>query len=395
MMAKMTPRERMITAMTNGVPDLLPVAPDVSNMIPCKLTGKPFWEVYYFNDPPLWEAYLNAVKTYQFDGWFTDGEMQYQWPGERYRAIEDMRKTEDRWVVRFRGRIDGIPYTTETTYYAADSPTTTEKMIKNIESEWELVEKVFAPPVGYNPDKLKQQRRAVGELGAFGIALGYPGLHTWFGLFQGGLEALSYAYYDHRELLLRMRDLHEAQLIRQMEMVIAERPDFILLGASGTLTLSSPAIARQLCLPTIQKLTRMAKAAGIPTMIHSCGKERLLVQWCAEETELDCINPLEVPPMGDCDLAEIKRLYGKSLALMGNLHTTSVMLMGSVREVRQAVLQAMVDAGEGGGFILSTGDQLGRDTPEENIREMIATAREFGSYPLDVERIRTELRRLG
>ena len=138
MINKMTARERMMAAMTNGVPDRVPVAPDMSNMIPCKLTGKPFWEVYYFNDPPLWEAYLNAVKTYGFDGWFTDGEMQYQWPGERYRAIEDMRKTAERWIVRYRGRIDGIPYSTETTYYHADTPTNTEKMIKNIETQWEL-----------------------------------------------------------------------------------------------------------------------------------------------------------------------------------------------------------------------------------------------------------------
>ena len=72
----------------------------------------------------------------------------------------------------------------------------------------------------------------------------------------------------------------------------------------------------------------MARQARIPTMLHSCGKERLLVQWCAEETDLDCINPLEVPPMGDCDLAEIKRLYGHRLALMGNLHTAQVMLLG-------------------------------------------------------------------
>ena len=67
----------------------------------------------------------------------------------------------------------------------------------------------------------------------------------------------------------------------------------------------------------------MAKQAGVPTMLHSCGKERVLVKWCAEETDLNCINPLEVPPMGDCDLAELKRAYGGRIALMGNLHTTT------------------------------------------------------------------------
>ena len=45
-MEQMTPRERMLTAMRNGTPDLVPVATDMSNMIPSRLTGKPFWSIY-------------------------------------------------------------------------------------------------------------------------------------------------------------------------------------------------------------------------------------------------------------------------------------------------------------------------------------------------------------
>ncbi len=393
-METMTPRQRMLAAMTNQIPDRVPVAPDISNMIPCRLTGKPFWEVYYFGNPPLWEAYLNAVKYFGFDGWFVDADMQYQWPGERYRAVEDMQKLADRWIVRCRGRIDGQHYTTTTAYFVADSPTATEKIIKDLVADWSLVEKLFAPPIGYNPARFQLQRKAVGELAAFGVPLSYPGFHNWFDLVQGSVEALTYAYYDHRDVILRLRELNEQMVVRQMEMALAERPDFILLGASGTITLQSPSIARELALPTIKKLTAMARAAGIPTMIHSCGKERILAKWCAEETDLNCITPLEIPPMGDCNLAEVKQKFGKKLALMGNLHTTEVMLRGSPETVKRASLQAILDAGEGGGFILSTGDKCGRDTPDENILAMLRTAQEFGQYPLDVDRIKKEMQRL-
>jgi len=112
----------------------------------------------------------------------------------------------------------------------------------------------------------------------------------------------------------------------------------------------------------------MAKRAGVPTMLHSCGKERELVRWCARETDLDCINPLEIAPMGDCDLAELKREHGGRIALMGNLHTTEVMLQGTPVDVEHASREAIEAAGEGGGFILSTGDQCGRDTPDDNGR---------------------------
>jgi uroporphyrinogen decarboxylase len=99
-----------------------------------------------------------------------------------------------------------------------------------------------------------------------------------------------------------------------------------------------------------------------------------------EETRLTVIDPLEIPPMGDCSLAELKRLYGDKIILKENLHTTDVMLRGSVDEVIAASKQAIADAAKGGKFILSTGDQCGRDTPDENIRAMVATARSYGRY---------------
>ena len=66
--------------------------------------------------------------------------------------------------------------------------------------------------------------------------------------------------------------------------------------------------------------------------------------------------------------------------MKGNLHTTNVMLRGSVDDVIAASKKAIDDAAAGGRFILSTGDQCGRDTPDENLRAMIETARTYGRY---------------
>jgi uroporphyrinogen decarboxylase len=79
-------------------------------------------------------------------------------------------------------------------------------------------------------------------------------------------------------------------------------------------------------------------------------------------------------------LRDLKRLYGKKLVLKGNLHTTEVMLKGTSADVIEASKRAIDDAAEGGRFILSTGDQCGRDTPEENIFAMIETAKIYGKY---------------
>lgn len=54
-------------------------------------------------------------------------------------------------------------------------------------------------------------------------------------------------------------------------------------------------------------------AAVIPGYVHLCCPEKELVKIMAEEALLTVIDPLEIPPMGDCNLAELKRLYGKKL----------------------------------------------------------------------------------
>ena len=56
----------------------------------------------------------------------------------------------------------------------------------------------------------------------------------------------------------------------------------------------------------------------------------------ANETDLTCIEPLEIPPMGDCDLKEIKERHGGKISLKGNLHTTEIMLYGTPKQVEDA-----------------------------------------------------------
>ena len=73
-------------------------------------------------------------------------------------------------------------------------------------------------------------------------------------------------------------------------------------------------------------------------------------------------------------------MFGAKISLMGNLHTTTDMLLGDAEHVERVSIEAIDAAGHEGGFILSTGDQCGRDTPDENILAMIKTARNYGRY---------------
>jgi len=379
----MTARERMMAAIRPSrgrLPDRVPAAPDISNMVPCRLTGRPFWDIYMHGDPPLWRAYIDAADHLGIDGWFTYGRLEWEFEEHFETTAETLSETEDRIVRRSTTRTPHGNAVRETTYFVADPPSATLKPITDIAAQFELWSALNPEPVGFSGELLDEQREALGEKGVLGVGVGVPGFQSWFYDVEGGVEALTYAWMDHPELLERMRELQHRRFVKMAEMVCRAKPDFILTGGSGSLTLQSPELFRKYSLPTLKEVCRIAAEAGVATMVHSCGRERELVKICAEETGLDCINPLEIAPMGDCDLGEIKREFGGRIALMGNLHTTEVMLKGSREDVLDASRAALEAAKEGGGFILSTGDQCGRDTPDENIRAMVEACERWGNY---------------
>jgi uroporphyrinogen decarboxylase len=381
----LTPRERFLTAVRNGVPDRVPATPDISNMIPAKRTGLPFWDIYFRKTVPLWRAYLDAADYFGIEAWVAScwgygGQFR---PNPAVEVTHNVRPlpTQDAWVRQTRVRTPAGELTGEDICFRADPPTPTGKLIKDLAADFPKYKWLLQPPVAIDRQRWDVVRDECARRSqAFGVGMVYPGFHEWFNVVQGGVEALTYAYLDTPEILDEWCELQTAAGTKAMELILAERPDYVLFGGSGTITLASPELARRYALPALQRWSRMCREAGVATMLHSCGKSRVLVDLLVEETDVNCINPLEVPPMGDVDLAEVKRARGKQIALMGNLHTTAVMLRGSADHVREKAREAIRVAGPGGGFILSTGDQCGRDTPEENLFALVEIAQEFGVY---------------
>ena len=381
MSVEITSKERLMIAIAGKTPDRVPVIPDFSNMIPAKMTGKPFWEIYLNNNPTLYHAYAKAAAYYGIDGWY-----------QAYGAVTFKRKNAVRInrsiLSRGAGRIvERVEHETpcgslweEITYYTSNPPTVTRKMIKDISQDFNKIKYLYDDITGYDVSKMSEYKKICGDSGIFTLIVGYPGMHAWSGLFDGNLEAAVYAYYDNAGIFDEWAMIQERSILQEAEIMLSTKPDVLLLGGSGTLTLASPELVRKYALPTIKKVTSMAKQAGILTMLHSCGKSMAFLEMLVNETDLDCINPLEEPPMGDVQLAEVKRLYGDRISLMGNLNTTDVMLLGSTEDVERAAKKAIDDVAKGGGFLLSTGDQCGRDTPEENIFKLVEVAKTYGKY---------------
>jgi uroporphyrinogen decarboxylase len=377
----MTPRQRLLRVLSGKIPDCVPVSPDFSNMIPARLTGKPFWDLYLYNDPPIWEAYIQCAKRFEIDAWM-DGNFNLRFPSEPSPAAEGwedyvVSRTPERLIVQAARAVHGRLAWKERVrvYPVADPPSFVKPEslgLPAVPERYEPVENV--KPVDRGPSGLKRVKELMGDQGLVGVSLTSSAVLT--------SEEAIYDYYDHPERHAEWAEARVEAVERRFRNIMAMdvKPDFLCVGGSGTLVFQTMAIFRQLAFPAVRRGIELAAAAGIPTHIHSCGPEAELVAIMAQETQLTVIDPLEVPPMGDCRLAELKRLCGHKLVLKGNLHTTDVMLRGSVEAVVAASKQAIDDAAGGGRFILSTGDQCGRDTPDENLRAMVQTARIYGRY---------------
>jgi uroporphyrinogen decarboxylase len=376
----MSSRERFMTAIRLGRPDRVPVCPDISNMIPCRLTGKPFWEIYAHANPPLWKAYLAALDYFKFDGWVNYGGVEWKFKTPVEHVTRVVSHDDERLIESHVHRTPAGDLEDVVLYQRDNPPTAIKRFVDDIEADLPKLRYLFEEPIGYDDSTFREIQARAGEKGIACIGCGTPGFQEYFWLLNGGLEAVTYAYYDHPDAMEELRLMSHRMYVKQAEMLCDIKPDCICTGGSGSITLQSPDLWRKLSLPTLKEICRLAKQAGVLTMVHCCGKERCLVEACAEETDLNCVNPLEIPPMGDCNLAELKRSFGKKISLMGNLHTTDVMLKGTPADVERAARKAIDDAAADGGFILSTGDQCGRDTPDENIFKLVEVAETYGRY---------------
>ncbi|HUU31894.1 MAG TPA: uroporphyrinogen decarboxylase family protein [Phycisphaerae bacterium] len=372
--------------MRNQVPDRVPVAPDISTYIPLKRTGltdQDFWTEGK-GGTPLWQAYLAAADYFGMDAWTApafglptiDEPAQVEW-----KSRCEVDPARDAMVRTATVSTPDGELTEVSVCFRGDQPATPEKLIKDLTKDFRKFKHTQPMPKSLDVKTLETFREACRKRDyAFGVTITYPGFHMWNCYVHGGIEALSYAEMDTPEILQDWFEWDLERGTRLMELALQAGLDYILFGGSGTITMASPSLAAKYAIPALKRWSKMAKEAGLPTMLHSCGKNRVLADMLAAETDVGMLNPLEPPPAGDIDLGEVKRVHGRRLAFMGNLHTTDVMLNGTVQFVREKAIEAMRDAGQGGGFILSTGDQCGRDTPEQNICAVVNAAKEYGNY---------------
>jgi uroporphyrinogen decarboxylase len=385
----MTRRERMLTTLRHGKADQVPCCPDHSIMVPLKLKNKPFWDFYIdqkqgvfydvYNNENLFQAYVDACRYFGTIAWCWYMSPAIEQEDVSY-SHEILEKNSEKIVTRTTMKTPDGELWMETIFPKYDPPTPIRKYIKDFKEQFKFL-KYFYPDlknIDFGP--VIREKEYVGDQGVNCVPVIPPSLVHLDGIVDGGLGTLGLVYYDYPELIRRYKQMHEEWSLRYLDKIIeAECCDEILTGGSGLMTWQSPQILSDLSLDGLKSITRVCKENGMISHVHCCGFERELVKACAEETDLDVIEPLEPPPQGDCDLGDLKERWGDKLVLKGNLHTSHVML-ADVSTVEREAIKCIESAAENGSYILSTGDQCGRDTPVENIFKLVEVCEKYGKY---------------
>ncbi|MHB1134591.1 MAG: uroporphyrinogen decarboxylase family protein [Chloroflexota bacterium] len=133
-----------------------------------------------------------------------------------------------------------------------------------------------------------------------------------------------------------------------------------LMDALASASQISPTTYRRWAQPYEARMADLAHARGAYQMLHICGNTTRNLEAMADTGSdvLDLDHAVSV--------AEAKRRVGGRVCLKGNVDPVGTLLQGTPEQV-EAECRAIIAAGGPGGFILSSGCQVPRDTSVENV----------------------------
>ncbi|MFX1516998.1 MAG: uroporphyrinogen decarboxylase family protein [Promethearchaeota archaeon] len=199
---------------------------------------------------------------------------------------------------------------------------------------------------------------------------------TYLGM---GIEYFFLSLYEQPELVKAVVERSTDWTIALVDQANQVEVDFIILGddtADNSRPLISPKLFRELILPEYKKIV---KASDVPIIWHSDGHITPLLPMIIE-AGFTGVHSLE--PKANIDLTHIKKEYGDSLVLSGNLDTTEILCQADLDLVRKDVERCIRQGGPGGGYLFSSSNSLFEGHNIETIVEAYKHAKQVGSYPI-------------
>jgi hypothetical protein len=372
----MTGKERMLAAYRGEWGDRVAIAPEFWFYYPARLLGVDMLE--FQREVRFHLALKHAFETFGCEGW-----------GAAYSSAPNPHVTvtsTEKWINEDTLEVRRVTHTpagdlTSTQRLSREEPSwIVERPVKDLVRDlpaWELAA-LGGEPETMDIAALLRAREEVGDTYLLEPALGDPFFDWFAGALEGGLESGIFACMDPdlTPRLERLQAAYTEHLIRKARILCARTPyESFFIGCSWSCnSLIGPNLWRRWDKPVIRAVAEEVHRHGRLLHIHFHGKCMETVADLAE-IGLDCVCPFERPPGGDVDgldgLKKVARLLDGRTTMNGNVHTVETLIRGTPADVRREVGEVLEAFAGNPRVILGTGDQVGRETPGENLHAMI------------------------
>lgn len=210
------------------------------------------------------------------------------------------------------------------------------------------------------------------------------------------MELFAEAIYQAPELVAHIMDCtgmfsaHIARAYAEMTNVPLLFMGEDIAGTTGPIF--NPNFVRKEGLPRWKWITEPIKEKGYKFLFHTDGRYGNFLPLIFDDLEADGLNPIE--RNGCNDIFDIRRRYPHKL-LFGNVCCIHTLPHGSLGDVEDETLELVEKIGPQGGIFIGSSSEVHDAVPVENAAKMYHTVHEYGTYPIDVDRIqarRAELR---
>ncbi len=167
---------------------------------------------------------------------------------------------------------------------------------------------------------------------------------------------------------------------------VDEGVDILRIGddiGAQTGMLIPPELWRNLVKPRLKRMIEAfrKKNPRIIILYHSCGDFSPII---GDLVEIGAEFLSTMQPVGNMNLAEIKKEFGGRVAFKGGLDTQQLLPHGTPEEVREGVRNLLKILAPGGGYVFMPAHMLYQDVPTDNIWAMLEAVKDYGAYPLDI-----------
>lgn len=371
----MTKREAFLAAVRGEQPDVVPVAPLIHGRFAHKMLGRSDWKAIFEVHQMIGSCYHRGPLGIDIPVTLPDG-YAYESGEDRPRAGGGF---ESDLVIRTPGR---TMMGTNAWGMIPDDPLVGKMVDYPIKDrdDWlaymDLLEKHIAGAGEPDTSMLDEALAFMGDDGMAGVGMvcGYAILGN-----NRSMQGLMLDLFDEPDLMAELFDLERVRVARHVDAFCASQTEVAWLDVCwATGSQLPPAWFERWVLPDIVlMMDKVRQAPGKYAGLYTLGPIREYLPMFAD-AGVHFVETFE-PNEGNITLAEAKKLYGDKMCLMGNFDCL-VLAFGSVDDARAEARRCLEEGMPGGGYVLATADEVPANTKLDNLKAMVETVQEFGTY---------------